>query len=144
MAFSDWFTKNKVLIIGLLSAIALPVYDLVSKGETSTKVIVMAGAIALTAYLSRNLRGQWQTIAATVGTVLATYIAQSQTGNVSWTQLIMQFIVLFLGASAAPAKSIGYEKTSVIMEAKKEGETIVPTAAPPPPPDPTIKYTPSK
>lgn len=145
MAFSDWFTKNKVLIIGLLSAIALPVYDLVSKGVTSTMDIAMAGAVALTAYLSRNLRGQWQTIATAVGTVLATYLTQQSTGHpISGFQLVMQFIVLFLGASAAPAKSIGYEKTSVIMEAKKEGETIVPTAAPPPPPDPTIKYTPSK
>ncbi len=135
MAFSDWFTKNKVLIIGLLSAIALPIYDLISKGETSTKVIVMAAAVALTSYLSRNLRGQWQSISAIVGTVLATYITQEQTGNpISWAQLIMQGIVLFLGASSAPAKSIGYEHTPVIMEAKKEGEAITPTPAPPAPP----------
>lgn len=124
MTFQDWFTKNKVLIIGLLSAIALPIYDLISKGETSTKVIVMAGAVALTSYLSRNLRGQWQSIATIVGTVLATYIAQEQAGAVSWAQLIMQAIVLYLGASASPAKSVGYEKTPIIVEAKKEGDTI--------------------
>lgn len=143
MTFTDWFTKNKVLIIGLASAIALPVYELISKGDTSSKIIITAVAVALTSYLARNLRGQWQTIASIVGTVLATYIVQDQTGNVSVAQLIMQFIILFLGASSAPAKSIGYEHTPVIMEAKKEGESIVPTPAPPPA-EPSIKYTPLK
>lgn len=143
MTDSNWFSKNKVLIIGLLSAIALPIYDLVSKGETSTKVIIMAAAVALTSYLSRNLRGQWQTIAAIVATVLATYIAQDKAGTVSIWQLIMQFIVLFLGASSSPAKSIGYEHTTVIAEAKREGENIVPTPAPPPA-EPSIKYTPKQ
>lgn len=145
MTFSEWFKKNKVLVIGLASAVALPIYDLISKGETSTKVIVMAAAVALTSYLSRNLRGQWQTITSIVGTVLATYIVQEQSGNpIGWTQLILQGIILFLGASAAPAKSVGYEHTAIIMEAKKEGEQAIPTPAPPPPGEPTIKYTPSK
>lgn len=133
MTFSEWFTKNKVLIIGLASAIALSLYELVSKGETSTKVFIVSAAVAITSFLSRNLRGQWQTIAAIIGTVLATYIAQDQTGNVSWAQLFLQGIILFLGASSSPAKSIGYEKTPVIAEAKKEGEQIAPTVAPPKP-----------
>lgn len=134
MTLSEWFTKNKVLVIGLLSAIALPIYELISKGETSTKVIVMAAAVALTSYLARNLRGQWATIAAIVGTVLATYITQDQSGlPISWAQLILQFVVLFLGAVSAPAKSIAYEKTPVIMQAKMQSEVAVPTVAPPPP-----------
>lgn len=124
MTFQEWFTKNKVLVIGLLSAIALPIYDLISKGETSTKVIIMSASVALTSYLARNLRGQWQTIFTIIGTVLATYIAQDQTGTVSIAQLIMQAIVLYLGASASPAKSIGYEKAPVIEAAKKEGDVI--------------------
>lgn len=124
----EWFDKNKVLIIGLLSAIALPIYDLISKGETSTKVIVMAAAVALTSYLARNLRGQWQTIAGIVATVLATYIAQEQSGQpISWTQLILQGVILFLGASSSPAKSLGYEKTATIVAAKSEGEKAIPT-----------------
>lgn len=133
----DFFDKYKVLIIGLLSAIALPIYDLIQKGETSTKVIVMAAAVALTSYLARNLRGQWASIAGIVGTVLATYITQESTGNpISWAQLIMQFVVLFLAALSAPAKSIGYEKAPAIIQAKQEGEQAVPTVAPPPPNSP--------
>lgn len=129
----EFFDKNKVLIIGLLSAIALPVYELLKNGETSTKVLVMSGAVALTSYLARNLRGQWATIAGAVGTMLATYIIQDQTGlPISWAQIIMQGLVLLLAASAPPPKSRGYESTAIIMEAKKEGEIAVPTPAPPP------------
>lgn len=128
----EFFDKYKVLIIGLLSAIALPVYELIKNGETSTKVLVMSGAVALTSYLARNLRGQWATIASAVGTMLATYIIQDQTGQpISWAQIIMQGLVLLLAASAPPPKSRGYENTAIIMEAKKEGEIAVPTAAPP-------------
>lgn len=130
----EFFIKNKVLIIGLLSAIALPVYDLIQKGETSTKVIAMAASVAITSYLARNLRGQWATISGIVGTVLATYITQDQSGQpISWAQLILQGVILFLSASSSPAKSVGYEQTPVIKEAKKEGEAKVPTVAPPQP-----------
>lgn len=131
---NTFFGKYKVLIIGLLSAIALPVYDLIQHGETSTKVIVMAAAAALTAYLSRNLRGQAGTIAAIVGTMLATYVTQDQTGQpISWAQIFLQGVILYLGAASAPPKSRGYEHSDIIMEAKKEGEAIVPTPAPPAP-----------
>lgn len=126
--------KNKVIIIGLLSAVALPVYDLINKGETSVKVLVMAGAVALTSYVARNMRGQWATIASSVGTMLATYLTQSETGQpVTWVQLIGQGILLILGASAPPIKSIGYEQTKVISQAEAAGEKAVPTIAPPPP-----------
>lgn len=131
MTFQEWFTKNKVLIVGLLSAIVLPIYDLITKGETSAKTIVIAVGVALTGFLAKNLRGQWATIAGIIGTVLATYITQSQTGQpISWAQLILQGVVLFLAAVSSPAKSIGYEKTPVISEAKKEGERIAPSTAP--------------
>ena len=130
----DFFNKNKVLIIGLLSAIALPIYDLVSSGETSLKVCVMAGLVALTSYLARNLRGQWATIAGAVGTMLATYITQDQSGQpISWAQIILQGVVLLLAATAPPAKSRGYEHTEVIVEAKAAGEAATPTLAPPQP-----------
>lgn len=134
MTIQEFFTKNKVLIVGLLSAVILPVYELISKGETSTKVIIMSASVALTAYLARNLRGQWATIAGIIGTVLATYIAQDQSGQpISWAQLILQGVVLFLAASSAPAKSKAYEETPIIKEAKQQAENAVPTIAPPAP-----------
>lgn len=133
----EFLHKNKVLIVGLLSAIALPVYELIQKGETSAKVIAMSAAVALTAYLSRNLRGQWGTIAGIIGTMLATYITQDQTGQpISWAQIVLQGVILFLAASSAPAKSVGYEQAPVIAQAKQEGEKAVPTIAPPPPEKP--------
>lgn len=133
MTFAEWFTKNKVLIIGLASAVVLPIYDLVSKGETSAKIIIVAASVALTAYLARNLRGQWATIAGILGTVLATYIVQDQSGQpISWAQLILQGVMLFLSASSSPAKSIAYEQTPAIKQAEVQAEAAIPTIAPPP------------
>lgn len=132
MTLSEWFTKNKVLIIGLLSAIVMPIYDLIKQGHTSTNTVILTAAIAITAYFARNLRGQWQTIFGILATVVANYAVQAGTGQpIKWWELILGGIALFLSASAPPAKSVGYEKTPVIVEAKKAGEEIAPTPVPP-------------
>lgn len=123
----NFFNKNKVLILGLLSAIILPVYDLITKGETHTKVLIFSAAVAATAFLARNLRGQWATIAGIVGTGITTYVSMEQSGTISWLQLFGQLIVLYLAAVAPPAKSRGYEHTAAITEARLKGEKLTPT-----------------
>lgn len=129
----NFLKANKVLIFGLLLSIILPIYELISKGETSLKVLVVAAGGALTAFLARNLRGQWATIAGIFGTMLATYVTQDQLGHtISWTQIILQGIVLFLTSQMPAAKSIAYEQTPTIMKAKQQAENAVPTIAPPP------------
>ena len=128
----DFFNQHKVLIIGFLSAIFLPLQDLVNRGEISWQTGVTAFAVAATGYLARNLRGQWATISGILGTVVADYVAQSTSGKpVNVWQLVMTFVVLFLAASSSPAKSRGYEHTDTIVEAKAAGETLTPTLAPP-------------
>lgn len=129
-----WFNKHKVLIIGLLMAIALPINDLITTGETSKKVIIISAATAALAFLSRNIRGQWATIIGLIGTTLATYLTMVQTGQqISWSQIVLQFVIAVLAAIAPPAKSRGYENTPLIATAKKEGERLTPTSAPPQP-----------
>lgn len=129
----SWFHKNKVLLIGLLSAIALPLYDLVSKGETSVKILTVAFLAAATSYLARNLRGQVATILGIVGTIVATYFTDTTTNPISWAQITLQAVILYLAAVTPPAKSVGYERTTEIKKAKRQGEILVPTLAKPQP-----------
>lgn len=132
-SISDFFSKNKVLIFGLILAAVLPVYDLIQNGTTTTADLIVAASAAAAAYLSRNLRGQWQTLAGIAGTVIASYATQKSGGHVQWWQLLMQGLILYLTASMPPAKSVAYEQTPTIMNAKQQGENAVPTLAPPPP-----------
>jgi hypothetical protein len=128
-----WFNKYKVIIFGLLAAIALPINDLITQGGVSTKAIVFAGVTAALTFAARNLRGQWATIAGLLGTTATYYLTMDTSGNVDWSKIIMFFIVQILAIVAPPAKSVGYERTDTIMEAKQEGEEIKPSIAPPKP-----------
>lgn len=134
MTFEKFFGNNKVVIIGFLTAVALAVSELIKGGESSTKVLIFSAAIAAASWLARNLRGQWATITGLLGSALSTYLTMVQAGTVSWSQLILTLVVSLLAVLSAPAKSIGYEHTDIIMEAKKEGELTNPTSAPPNPP----------
>jgi hypothetical protein len=132
----NFFQKNKVVISGAVLATTLAIMELSKAGEASTKALIFAGAIALTAFLARNLRGQWSTIATMLGTSVATYVSMEQTGNVSWLQLVGQAIVLFLGATAPPAKDREYEHSTPILEAKEEAAAMKEKKD-----GPTINYT---
>ena len=118
----QWFEKNKVLIIGFLMAVAMPLYDLFKTGSVSLKIALFTAFTAALAWGARNLRGQWATICGILGVSLATFITMESTGTISWSQLIMQFVISILAALSAPAKFIGYEKTDVIEQAKQEGK----------------------
>lgn len=129
----DFLNKYKVLIVGLLMAIALPVQELITTGAASTQVLVFAAFTAALSYVARNFRGQWATIAGLLGTTLATYLTMQTAGAISWSQLVIQFVISILAALTPPAKSRGYENTPEIKVAKKEGEVAVPTLAEPKP-----------
>jgi hypothetical protein len=123
----NFFNEYKVVIIGLLSAVALALNELLIQGEASTKVLIFSGFLAALAFLAKNLRGQWATIAGIFGTALSTYVTQEQTGTVSWAQIILSAAIAFLAVVAPPAKSRGYEHTQTINAAKVTGEKIAPT-----------------
>lgn len=124
----NFLLKNKVVIIGVLTAIALAVSELVKGGDASIKVIVFSGIIAGASWIARNLRGQAATIIGLVGNAVAAYLTMMENGTVSYAQLIIQFLVSFLAVLAAPPKSAGYEKAEPIVAAKKEGEAIQPSS----------------
>lgn len=123
----EWFNKNKVLIVGLLTAVLLAAQELLKTGESSTKVIVFASFLAALTFLAQNLRGQWATIAGILGTAISTYVTMEQTGSVSWSQIILQALLALLAVVAPPPKSRGYENTVTIEQAKYQGEKKTPT-----------------
>lgn len=123
----SFFMKNKVLIVGLLSAILLAVSEVVKGNEASIKMLVFSGLIAAASFLARNIRGQAGTIIGLFGNALAAWLGQLETGSVQYSQLVLQLIISVLAVLSAPAKSLGYEKTDAIVDAKKEGEKIAST-----------------
>ena len=120
-----FWDKHKVFIVGLLSAVALALNELMTSGEVSAKILAYAGFIAALSYLSKNLRGQWATITGIVLTALATYIEQERMGTVTWRQIILQATIALLAAIAPPPKSIEYEKSPTIVQAKEEAATQI-------------------
>jgi cell division protein FtsW (lipid II flippase) len=125
----NFFNEYKVVIIGLISAVALALNELFIQGEASTKVLVYAAFLAALSFLAKNLRGQWATISGIVATALSTYITQEQSGTISWPQIILQAVIAFLAVVAPPAKSRGYEHTQTIQNAKAAGEVSFPSTA---------------
>jgi cell division protein FtsW (lipid II flippase) len=125
----SFFNEYKVVILGLISAVALALNELFIQHESSTKVLVYAAFLAAVSFLAKNLRGQWATIAGIVGTALSTYITQEQSGSISWPQIIMQAVIAFLAVVAPPPKSRGYEHTQTIQNAKAAGEVSFPSTA---------------
>lgn len=125
----NFFNQNKVLIVGLLSAVLLALNEVLSKGEANVKTLAFAAFLAALSLLANNLRGQWATIAGILGTAVATYVTQSENGNISWVQIVLQSLLALLAVFTPPAKSRGYEHASTITSAKAEGERIRPSAA---------------
>lgn len=126
---STFFNTYKVIIFGCLSAIILALKELVGTGAADTKVLVFAAAIAALSFLANNLRGQVATILGLVLTSLATYMTAEASGTVSWAQIILSLLAAIMAVFIPPAKSVGYERTQVIEQAKKQGEAIVSSSA---------------
>lgn len=129
----SWFNIHKVLIFGFLTAIALPVYDLISKHETDTMTVILAVATAAIAFIGRNMRGKWVTIIGIVGSTIITKFTETHGVGIDWRALVLQILIQAIALATPAPKSIGYEHTDIIQEAKREGEQIEPTVAPPKP-----------
>lgn len=125
---TTFWNKNKVFILGLLSAIALTIQPFAANTteDVKWKVIGFAALVAVLSYFAKEWRGQGLSIVGIIGNTSAVFLTVLNTGNFSWNQLILQLILAILTASGADPKSRGYENTQVIKDAKKEGEQINP------------------
>lgn len=131
----EFFMKNKVLLLGLMSAIAVAITPFVQNGDPGQVVkwsaVGFAVLIATLSYLGNAWRGQGMTLLGLLGNGFATagslLVQGSHTDpGLFILQLVIQtFIAISMAAQPDP-KSRGYENSPTIREAKKEGEEIQP------------------
>jgi hypothetical protein len=114
--------NNQVLISGLAGAILVVLQQYTQSGETSYKALLLAVAIAVGGYLANNLRGKGVSVAGLLGVAGGAFATIAQTGELTWTNFFVFFIMGFLALIAPPPKSEGYERTDTIQTAKDEGK----------------------
>lgn len=133
----EFWNKNKVFILGLLSAIAVAITPFVQDADQSDAVkwstVGFAVLMAILAYLAKSWRGQGLSILGIVGNiagVATTLLTQGTQVNSKtfYLQLILQTFLAILAAAAPDPKSRGYEQTDTIKDAKREGEAIQPAS----------------
>lgn len=126
---TNFWSENKVLILGLAGAVLMVVQQL-TKGVDNIdwKVVSLAAGVAAAGYVGKNWRGQTNSIIGIVGNVGWSIYEVYTSGHFTWVQVAIQFGTLYLTLSAPDAKSRGYEHSELIVAAKKEGEIIQPAA----------------
>lgn len=131
----SWFNRNKVLFIGLLSAVAVAMTPFVQTGDVGDTVtwaaIGYAAMLATIAFLGNAWRGQGATLFGVIGTALTTISNLLVSGSdipprQFIIQVVLQTFIAFALAVGPDPKSRGYEHSQPIIEAKKEGEEIRP------------------
>lgn len=127
-----WWAKNKVFVFGGIAAIIEAVVAFTSQETINWVLVGMAALTALAGYLGRTLRGQVGSIVGIIFTlilgILPSLISKTP---VDWEHQLLwtlgQIGALFFGLTAPPAKTIGYERTETIKDAKEEGKDITKT-----------------
>jgi len=116
-----FFNDNKVLIFGLLAAVAMTVQQYTEAGPVDYKVLALAAVIAAIGFLAKNLRGQWATILLSVLPSLGIILTNVQSHvPISWSQIIASAAIAIGGVFAPPTKSLNYEKAPEIVVAKQQ------------------------
>jgi hypothetical protein len=120
---ANFWTKNKVFLIGLSSAILLGVQQYFENPQDiNWKAVVYAVFTVGLTYFARNWRGQSTTIFTTLAGTLATFLQTNQGVEINYWQMFLMLAITALGASSPDPKPVGYEQQPVIQEAKKDGK----------------------
>ena len=116
----NFFTKNKVLLLGLLSAIAVAIKGFTAGPEIQWKAVGFAALMAALSYIANQWRGQGVTALGIMGTLAYTFVQLNQSGTFTWNQFILMSIAAILAAVAPPPKPVTYEENPMIEKAKEE------------------------
>ena len=111
--------KNKVFLLGLLSAIALTVQQFATQPEVDYKVIGYAAIMAILSFIANQWRGQGVTVMGIIGTLAGAFVTIQSTGHFTWNQFILSAIAALLAAVAPPPKPLSYEHNDNIVAAKE-------------------------
>lgn len=112
--------KNKVLLMGLLGAIAVAIQGFTAQAEVQWRAVGFAVLMAGLSYIANEWRGQGVTILGISGTLAYTFVQLNQTGTFTWNQFILMSIAAILAAVAPPPKPAIYEENPAIKRAKQE------------------------
>lgn len=114
-----WFIKNKVLLLGLLSAIAVALQQFAGSGPVELIPCLIAVGLAVTGFLGNNLRGAWVTLVGILGVALIT-LGQVYYGvAINWTEVIGMAIAVVLTTNSPGPKKATYEADPTIERAKR-------------------------
>lgn len=123
-----FWDKNKVFILGALGSVALALQPFVGQADDSIKLKAVAFAIlmAVLAYLAKEWRGQALSITGIIGNLAGVFVTLQEGHQFTWIQFILQGVLAIIAVAVPDPKSRGYEQSSAIKDAKREGEAINP------------------
>ena len=121
----DFFLTNKVFITGLLAAIAVVLQQFLMEPSIDWKTIGLAVGIAVLSYVANLWRGQGVTLLGIIGTLAYVFVQNLTSGvPLDWSKIILMAVVAIISAVAPPPKSVNYEKSAVIEQAKDQAAVI--------------------
>jgi len=128
-----WLSKNKVLIFGILSAVAMNVEQYFSASSGfSWPIILLSSGVVITSFLAKNLRGQWITILGSVGSFMTVLLNSLDSHTpIVWRTAIITLVVNILAAVAPAGKSLSYEQSPNVEAAKAQAKAIDASKKPP-------------
>lgn len=125
----DFFTTNKVFILGLLAAIVVVLQQFIMEPSIDWKTVGLAVGIAALSYIANLWRGQGITILGIIGTLAYVFVQNLTSGTkLDWSKIILMAVVAIISAVAPPPKSLNYEKSAVITQAKDQAAVITEAA----------------
>lgn len=117
--------KYHVFIIGLISSVCLALTEFTATPKIDWLVVGYAVFVAIGSYFAKNLRGQGATIAGILLTSGASiYSVLKGGGELNISQILLSVAVNIGLALASPAKTVEYEQSATIQQAKQEATAI--------------------
>lgn len=114
----SFFQKNKVFILGLLSAIAV-VWQEATSATVDYKAIALATGLAVLSYIAKAWRGAGVTITGIIGILATVFINNYTAGeHINWMQMIGAFLVAILAVASPAPKNQTYEEDPNIKKAE--------------------------
>ncbi len=97
-ALTEFWTKNKVFILGLIGAVVYAIMTIDTSVEITWTSMVMPAIIAIGSYIGRNTKGQLTTVIGIGITIFIGYMqSKDETGHHLNSAELAQYVIMQLG-----------------------------------------------